>query len=117
MTMIAGTVYRKEKTPILHINFSSLSVLVPPLFIKVLTYDHNDVHIKLFSMSFIDQVTLKREMKPPSRKTVPTERKMQSGARTKYLSADMSQTPTEHTPLNTSPVCIHKKKKKKRKNK
>lgn len=34
---------------------------------------------------------------------VPTERKIHKGTRTKYLKAAMSHTPTEQTPLNTSP--------------
>lgn len=35
---------------------------------------------------------------------VPTIRNRKSGAKTNSLRADMSQTPTEQTPLNTSPA-------------
>jgi hypothetical protein len=87
-------------------NFSSLSVLVPPLFINVLTY--KKIHIKkittlLWKRIQQDTHTRNREMNPPNKKMVPTMRKRNRGASTKSLKADISQMPTEHTPLNTSP--------------
>lgn len=50
--------------------------------------------------------TLNSEMNPPNKKIVPTMRKRNKGAKTNSRKADMSQTPTEHTPLKTSPKGI-----------
>ena len=111
--MIAGTVYKKEKTPILSMNFSSLSVLVPPLFMTVLTLNEKRRRIQSQNRGFAgadNRLTRNREMNPPNRKMVPRNRKMQSGAKTNTRRADMSQTPTEQTPLSTSPEETRKEK-------
>jgi hypothetical protein len=60
--MVAGTVYKTENIPILTINFSNLSVLVPSLFIIVRI--------------------LKRETNPASKNDIPIMKNTTNGAST-----------------------------------